>query len=117
MMTENLLEAGAVDTPSGDGSESPAVVGQRAARPAGLPDKFWDEKNGQVRLDTLVKSYLELERKLGSAGRDIPPGPDHYKVEVKSELLSPDPDVNRRLHPQDSARSKRSLSTTWRATG
>jgi hypothetical protein len=98
MMTENLLEAGAVDTPSGDGSESPAVVGQRAARPAGLPDKFWDEKNGQVRLDALVKSYLELERKLGSAGRDIPPGPDHYKVEVKSELLSPDPDVNRRLH-------------------
>src|SRR5512132_1412352 len=98
MMTENLLEAGAVDTPSGDGSESPAVVGQRAARPAGRPDKFWDEKNGQVRLDALVKSYLELERKLGSAGRDIPPGPDHYKVEVKSELLSPDPDVNRRLH-------------------
>jgi hypothetical protein len=35
---------------------------------------------------------------LSSVGRDIPPGPDHYKVEVKNELLSPDPDVNRRLH-------------------
>jgi hypothetical protein len=98
MMTENLIEASLVETPRGDGSESPAVVGERTARPAGLPDKFWDEKNGQVRLDALVKSYLELERKLGAVGRDVPPDPDSYKVNVASELLSADPDVNRRLH-------------------
>lgn len=98
-MTENLLEASLVEAPRGDGSGSPAVAGERSARPAGLPDKFWDEKNGQVRLDALVKSYLELERKLGAlGGRDVPPGPDSYKVDVKSELLSADPDVNRRLH-------------------
>lgn len=98
-MTENLLEASVADSPSNNGAECPAVVGQRAARPAGLPDKFWDEKNSQVRLDALVKSYLELERKLGApGGRDIPPDPDSYKVNVASELLTADPDVNRRLH-------------------
>jgi hypothetical protein len=101
MMTENLLEASLDGAPRGDGSESESAAGagERSARPVGLPDKFWDEENGRVRLDALVKSNLELERKLGAlGGREIPPGPDHYKVQVKSELLSPDPDVNRRLH-------------------
>ena len=98
-MTENLLEASLAGSPRGDGSESSIVSGEQASRPAGLPDKFWDEKNGQVRLDALVKSYVELEKKLSAlGGRDIPPGPDHYKVKVKSELLDADPDVNRRLH-------------------
>lgn len=100
-MTENLLEASVADSPSNNGAECPAVVGQRAARPAGLPDKFWDEKNSQVRLDALVKSYLELERKLGApGGRDIPPDPDSYKVNVASELLTADPDVNRPTSPR-----------------
>ncbi len=75
-MTENLLEASMVEAQRGDGLDVPAIPGDPNSRPAGLPAKFWDERTGQVRLDALVKSYLELERKLSAlGGRDIPPGP------------------------------------------
>jgi hypothetical protein len=74
MMTENLLEASLVEAQRGAGSDPRAITSERGPRPGGLPDKFWYEKTGQVRLDALVKSYLELERKLGALGsRDIPP--------------------------------------------
>ncbi len=106
-MTESLLEAslgepaGRSGTPSGGGSPelSPDATASRAARPSGLPDKFWDEKTGQVRLDALLKSYLELERRLGTAStRSVPATPDQYKITVKNDLLTPDTDINRRMH-------------------
>jgi len=34
-------------------------------RPPEVPEKFWDAEKGQVRQDELLKSYLELEKKLG----------------------------------------------------
>lgn len=87
-MTENLLEASMAEAQRGDGLDMPAVPGDRNSRPAGLPAKFWDERTGQVRLDALVKSYLELERKLSAlAGRDIPPGPEHYSINVANDFL------------------------------
>ena len=46
-----------------DGSE-PAKA--PAARPPGVPEKFWDREAGAIRTDALLKSYVELERKLGS---------------------------------------------------
>jgi hypothetical protein len=46
-----------------DGSE-PANA--PAARPPGVPEKFWDREAGGIRTDALLKSYVELERKLGS---------------------------------------------------
>lgn len=95
-MTENLLEASMVQDQRGDGSVPAVAAG--SARPAELPDKFWDERTGQVRLDALVKSYLELERKLGALGRDVPPGPEHYKINVGSDFLNADAEVNQRLH-------------------
>ena len=42
-------------------------------RPADVPEKFWDDEVGAVRIDALVKSYLELERKLGSGRRESEP--------------------------------------------
>ena len=100
-MTENLLEASLVEAQRGPSPGIPVTSGEltSAARPAGLPDKFWDDKSGQVRLEALVKSYLELERKLSAQGsRDVPAGPEHYSINIASELLSADPEVNRRLH-------------------
>ena len=35
------------------------------ARPADVPEKFWDNDAGGLRADALLKSYSELERKLG----------------------------------------------------
>jgi hypothetical protein len=84
-------------------------------RPAGVPDKFWDRENGQIRTDALLKSYVELERKLGSMvplpGDDdqegherlrralgVPAAADEYRIEVRDELLTPTPELNSRLH-------------------
>ena len=99
-MTENLLEASIGETPRPDGAAPAAAASAgRSSRPAGIPEKFWDDKAGQVRVDALIKSYLELERKLSGLGsREIPGAPEDYKVNVKNELLSPDPEVNRKLH-------------------
>lgn len=43
------------------------------ARPAEVPEKFWDEAAGAVRLDALLKSYGELERKLGTKREEVAP--------------------------------------------
>ena len=51
-------------------------------RPADLPDKFWDPAQGEIRLDALLKSYLELERKLGS-------GPRPAEAEAEPEATAP----------------------------
>jgi hypothetical protein len=44
-----------------------AAAAAPAERPAHVPEKFWDAEGGMVRLEALLKSYLELERKLGTA--------------------------------------------------
>jgi hypothetical protein len=86
-----------------------------AGRPAGVPEKFWDREAGAIRTEALLKSYVELERKLGSMvplpsdddqeGRErlrralgVPASADDYRVEVRDELLEPTPEVNARLH-------------------
>jgi len=87
-----------------------------STRPAEVPEKFWDAAGGQMRVDALLKSYLELERRLSqrmapptdaSAPEElrrwremlnIPETPDGYHVEAKHELCGPDPEVNARLH-------------------
>jgi hypothetical protein len=97
-----------------------------AARPDGVPEKFWDPEAGQLRTEALLKSYLELERRLGAdpsaasepaladeevpappeseapveeaPAANIPDAPDGYEITTESELVAPDPEVNKRLH-------------------
>jgi Phage T7 capsid assembly protein len=86
-----------------------------AARPAGVPEKFWDREAGAIRTEALLKSYVELERKLGSTvplpGDDDPEGQERlrrvlgvpdaaedYQIEARDELLQPTPEINARLH-------------------
>jgi hypothetical protein len=84
-----------------------------AARPAGLPDKFWDAGAEQVRLDALIASYNALEKKLSSSipSPDTPEGkarmmqalgvpetPDGYTVDVSHGLFEADPEINAQLH-------------------
>ena len=47
-----------------------------SGRPADMPEKFWDDAAGAVRVEALVKSYLELERKLGSGRREAGSEPE-----------------------------------------
>ena len=84
-------------------------------KPTDVPEKFWDATTGALRTDALLKSYLQLERKLGSMmpvpkeedpesldklhrilGR--PDSPDDYQIESPDELIAPDPEINKKLH-------------------
>lgn len=93
-MTEaNLLS----ETP---GPSRPVLGGNR---PPYLPEKFWDAKRGEPRLEALARSYVELERRgLVAEGGDptdgIPDTPEEYRIELIEGFLGADPDLNQRLH-------------------
>lgn len=104
-MSENLLD------PATD-----AVAAGATARPGDVPEKFWDAATGAVRVDALLKSYRELERRLSQ--RDKPPAgdatpeelarwreqlgvpatPADYSITPPHDLCSCDDHVNQRLH-------------------
>ncbi len=85
-------------------------------RPDDIPEKFWDPATGAVRVETLLKSYAELERRfsrtlplpngeddtaarerlLESLGR--PATPEAYDIRQPHELVPPDPALNAELH-------------------
>ncbi len=106
-MPDNLLEITLED----DAAPKP-----KGSRPADVPEKFWDEAAGEIRLEALLKSYRELERKLSRMvtvpGDDadeeerfrffraigVPDTPDAYRIEPRHPLVTSDPEVNARLH-------------------
>lgn len=81
-----------------------------------VPEKFRDPQSGALRVDALLKSYVELERRLGQMislpgeGADdeerqrflralgVPDSPDDYDVRFDDARFAADPAVNRRLH-------------------
>jgi hypothetical protein len=109
-MSDNLLAA--------------AAAPQDKSRPTEVPEKFWDPDRQELRVDALLKSYLELERRLSqrlappgeSADPqerqrwremlDIPESPDGYEITPKHELASPDPEVNQRLYEAGFSRTQ-----------
>ena len=95
-----------------------------------MPEKFWDGDAGCVRTDALLKSYLEIERKIGSMvalpaddsdsvahsrlqrALGVPESPDDYQLTSPCPLLDPSPEINAKLHaagftPRDRARARR----------
>lgn len=100
-MPEDLLEAAQTDAP---------------ARPDNVPEKFWDSASGTLRVDALLKSYLELERRqsqrMAPPAADapeeerlrfrraigVPDAPDGYAIRSPHELCCADPAINARLH-------------------
>ena len=103
-MPEDLLASALADEPA------------TATRPEDVPEKFWDRESGQLRVDTLLKSYRELERRLSQRmappsadapeeevqrfrrSLGIPDSPDEYQIKPKHDLCCADADVNKRLH-------------------
>ena len=93
----------------------PVPVAPQPPPPEGVPEKFWDAETGTLRSDALLKSYLELERRMGrmlphpddAEGSDadrlrqalgVPTDPDGYTIQTQSEVIAVDPEINRRLH-------------------
>ncbi len=101
-------------------SSPPRPVPADSALPP-VPEKFRDPKTGAVRVDALLKSYLELERRLSvtppnpepsapapfdPAALDpvqlrralgAPDSPDGYGITCDHGLFQPDPEINGRL--------------------
>lgn len=113
-MSENLLDPAATATSS---SPAAAVAGAVAAlRPEEVPEKFWDPEANAVRIDALLKSYKELEKRmsqrLAPPAADAPPeelarfrramgipdSPDGYSVTPKHDMCGPDAAINAKLH-------------------
>ncbi len=100
-MTDNLLDPGQtpVPDPVAEATEAPQPEALTAGRPDDVPEKFWDPEKGTLRTDALLKSYRELERKLGAQpAADIPAGPGDYALTFDTDLITADPEVNKRLH-------------------
>lgn len=94
------------------------VPASAAALPPAVPEKFRDPQTGAVRVDALLKSYLELERRLSAPGGGaetpapaaepdrpsllkmlgVPDGPEGYCIACDHGLFQPDPAINGRLH-------------------
>ncbi|MEZ5933327.1 MAG: hypothetical protein R3F54_15530 [Alphaproteobacteria bacterium] len=111
---EALIDEGPQDTQHTAQIDDVEDAGS-VTRPADVPEKFWDAEGGTLRTETLLKSYLELERKLGTmvplptaddpASRDKlqrvlgkPASADDYKIKAPHELITPDPAINTKLH-------------------
>lgn len=65
-----------------------------APRPDHVPEKFWDAETGEVRTDALIKSYQELERRMGAK----PESADSYRIETSDPAFAVDPAVNEALY-------------------
>jgi hypothetical protein len=124
MMSEQQVQAAdhavesdvALATAPTSDAEAGAAHQSKPPRPANVPEKFWDGASGCVRTDALLKSYLEIERKLGSMvalpaddndreghsrlqrALGVPGSPDDYQLTSPSPLLDPSPEINAKLH-------------------
>jgi hypothetical protein len=121
-MTQNLLSdtagaAGAQASTDPAAANGPAPAGTPTRVPDQVPEKFRDPRTGELRVDLLLRSYLELERKMRSMvevpanaadpasarafyrALGVPESPEGYRVALpEGAPVTVDPDVNRRLH-------------------
>ena len=65
--------------------------------PAMVPDKFKNPETGAVRMEALVNSYTDLEKKMSGAP-GAPASHEDYCVNCDHGLFEPDAEINQRLH-------------------
>lgn len=63
-----------------------------------IPKKFIDSETGEIRIESLLKSYLALEKKLSTRPNTAPHSPDDYCIDCGHGLFEPDAEINQRLH-------------------
>lgn len=107
-MTDNLLTL--ADNAQGQ-TATPAPSANPSSAPLNVPTKFWDADKQEIRVEALLKSYIELEKKLSTMVdtgkldtgklnemRGVPGSADGYTINLEQSLLDSDPDVNARMH-------------------
>jgi len=102
--TENGVKATSID------DETPQIEPDDAtSRPNNVPDKFWDQESGKLRTESLLKSYNELENKLGNPSNIVPEDSDGYELMLDHPSIDIDPEVNARLHAAGFSQSQAQL--------
>lgn len=75
-------------------------------KPNNIPEKFWDEKNAVVRIEALLKSYLELEKMFSNQknnsnilkqSTDANADTENFKIELASDLIAVNEAMNLEL--------------------
>jgi hypothetical protein len=61
-----------------------------------IPEKFKNPDSGELKIDALLRSYKELEKKL-SSGPSAPPSPEEYCINCDHGLFEVDHEINKRL--------------------
>ena len=109
MQEDNLLIA--PNTTQQDlSTTAPAQTLSAKTKPA-VPDKFWDKDKQEVRVEALLKSYLELEKKLSAVtdpsrldkvklqqALGVPASAQEYELKIDHDLFTVDDEINARLH-------------------
>lgn len=71
-------------------------------RPKNLPEKFWDEEKGQVKVQELVEDYMSLAERdnnlVETAVREMPESYEKYQIEIGNEFFERDEDVLKKLY-------------------
>jgi len=62
-----------------------------------IPDKFKDPATGELKVDSLLTSYSELEKRL-SKSPSVPKSADDYNIDCSHGMFTADKDMNQRLH-------------------
>lgn len=78
-----------------------------------IPEKFFDKEKNAVRVDTLLKSYLELEKKLAQSQPadpakidpskmrsflGVPATAGEYKINISHDMFTQDDEIDKKLH-------------------
>lgn len=90
-----------------------APVADESSKPDAVPEKFWDADKKEIRTEALLNSYLALEKRLSKmmpipeTDEDknrllkllgVPDSTDQYTVNLSSDVIDIDPELNARLH-------------------
>lgn len=66
--------------------------------PEGVPAKFWDEEKQEIRVQSLLKSYLELEQLHSRKKSPMPKSSEEYTIKIEHDFLEVDPQINELLY-------------------
>lgn len=74
----------------------------QTSKPAGLPDKFWNEETGQVNLEALIEDYNYMASRDDNLveihNRNMPESYDKYMVKFPHPLLDRDDEIFKRFY-------------------
>lgn len=93
-MAENLIEKTSPD--------AQPKQQNRNGKPQGLPDKFWDEATGEVKLEALIEDYNYMasrdENLIEGNNRRLPESFDKYELKIPHPFLDRDEEVFKRFY-------------------